>query len=117
MASSAPPNRLDERLAQAREQGRAALIGYLVAGDPDLKTSELVIRAVVEAGLDVLELGIPYSDPIADGPTIAAGGQRALAALTTLEKTLGLVAEIGDLVPVVLFTYFNPVFQYGIERF
>lgn len=117
MSEASAPDRLSQRLRDARRNKRAALIGYLVAGDPDLETTELVITALAGAGLDVLELGIPYSDPLADGPTVAAAGQRSLAAGTTLEAVFGLVERLQELVPIILFTYFNPVFQYGIERF
>lgn len=117
VAEAVTVERLSQRLRQAHEENRAALIGYLVSGDPDLETTELVIRAVTAAGLDILELGIPYGDPLADGPTIAAAGQRALHSGTTLEATFELVERIQDLVPVLLFTYFNPVFRYGLERF
>ncbi|MGC2192798.1 MAG: tryptophan synthase subunit alpha [Candidatus Dormiibacterota bacterium] len=117
MSETLAPDRLSQRLREARQRKRAALIGYLVAGDPDLQTTELVIAAVAQAGLDVLELGIPYGDPLADGPTIAAAGQRALAAGATLEATFGLVEKLQQLLPIVLFTYFNPVFHYGVERF
>lgn len=117
MAETLAADRLGQHLQEIRAQGRTALIGYLVAGDPDLSTTELVISAVAAAGVDVLELGIPYSDPLADGPTIAAAGQRALAAGTTVEACLDLVGRVHRLVPTVLFTYFNPVFQFGIERF
>ena len=117
MIEAPAPDRLSRRLQASRQQKRAALIGYLVAGDPDVVTTELVVTAVAEAGLDVLELGIPYGDPLADGPTIAAAGQRALAAGMTLEASLGLVERLQQLVPIILFTYFNPVFHYGVERF
>lgn len=108
---------ISRALQTAREQRRAALIGYLVAGDPDLATTESVVAAVAAAGLDILELGVPYGDPIADGPTIAAAGQRALLSGTTLEAVLGLVERLHHLLPVVLFTYFNPVHRFGVERF
>jgi tryptophan synthase alpha chain len=117
MSNALASARLRQRFATAREEHRAALIGYLVGGDPDLTTSELVIRAVAKAGLDVLELGIAYGDPIADGPTIAAAGQRSLDAGMTLEDTFALVERVQELLPVVLFTYFNPIFRYGVERF
>jgi tryptophan synthase alpha chain len=109
--------RLTRLFSETRRAGRAALIGYLVAGDPDLETTEAVITEVAGAGLDILELGIPYGDPLADGPTIAAAGQRALAAGTTLETSLELVERLGHLVPIVLFSYLNPVYQFGVERF
>jgi tryptophan synthase alpha chain len=110
-------DRLSQRFQEASRHARTALIGYLVAGDPDLKTTEMVIAAVAGAGLDVLELGIPYGDPLADGPTIAAAGQRALASGTTIEACFGLVERLHHLIPIILFTYFNPVYQYGVDRF
>ncbi|MGA7173058.1 MAG: tryptophan synthase subunit alpha [Candidatus Dormiibacterota bacterium] len=117
MVDALAPDRIGQRLRDAEQQQRAALIGYLVAGDPDLETTELVIAAVAAAGLDVLELGIPYGDPLADGPTIAAAGQRALAAGANLESTFGLVERLHQLVPIILFTYFNPVFHFGVDKF
>lgn len=111
------PDGLERPFLRAREQSRAALIGYLVAGDPDLTTTESVIGAVASAGIDVLELGIPYGDPLADGPTVAAAAQRALSAGTSVEDCFSLVARLHPLVPMVLFTYFNPVYQYGVTRF
>jgi tryptophan synthase alpha chain len=117
MAEILAADRLGRHLQKIRAGGRTALIGYLVAGDPDLTTTQMVISAVASAGLDLLELGIPYSDPLADGPTIAAAAQRALAAGTTLEACLELVERVQHLVPTILFTYFNPVFQYGTEQF
>ncbi|MGA9921448.1 MAG: tryptophan synthase subunit alpha [Candidatus Dormiibacterota bacterium] len=117
MVDALAPDRIGQRLRDAEQQQRAALIGYLVAGDPDLETTELVIAAVAAAGLDVLELGIPYGDPLADGPTIAAAGQRALAAGANLESTFGLLERLHQLVPIILFTYFNPVFHFGVDKF
>ncbi|MGH7641493.1 MAG: tryptophan synthase subunit alpha [Candidatus Dormibacteria bacterium] len=117
MIDALASDRLSRRLQETGSQQRAALIGYLVAGDPDLSTTELVARAGAEAGLDILELGIPYGDPLADGPTIAAAGQRALASGATLESIFGLVERLQHLLPIVLFTYFNPVFHFGVERF
>lgn len=117
MIDTGPAQRLARRFQEAQAQGRTALIGYLVAGDPDLQTTEAVIGAVVSAGVDVLELGIPYGDPLADGPTIAAAGQRALAAGTTLGDCFSLLERVQGQVPTLLFTYFNPVYQYGVARF
>jgi len=117
MAEILAADRLGRHLREIQARDRTALIGYLVAGDPDLATSEMVISAIASAGLDVLELGIPYSDPLADGPTIAAAGQRALAAGATVEACLDLLERVQHLVPTILFTYFNPVFQFGTERF
>jgi tryptophan synthase alpha chain len=102
-----------------RAQGRAALILYLMAGDPDLATSALVIDAVSAAGADLIELGIPYGDPLADGPTIAAAGQRALGAGATLDATLTLAKTAAEnhAAPIIFFSYVNPISQYGSERF
>jgi tryptophan synthase alpha chain len=102
-----------------RSEGRAALILYLMAGDPDLATSAGVIDAVSAAGADLIELGIPYGDPLADGPTIAAAGQRALAAGTSVDAALGLAqaAARRQAAPIIFFTYVNPISQYGPERF
>jgi tryptophan synthase alpha chain len=102
-----------------RTQGRAALILYLMAGDPDLATSALVIDAVSAAGADLIELGIPYGDPLADGPTVAAAGQRALGAGATLDATLTLAKTAAEdhAAPIIFFSYVNPISQYGPERF
>jgi tryptophan synthase alpha chain len=89
-----------------------------MAGDPDLETTVLMLHALTEAGADVIELGIPYGDPLADGPSVAAAGQRALAAGTTLPTVLAFLRLHRDaLAPVVLFTYYNPVYRYGLQRF
>lgn len=106
---------LDEAFAKAKKDDRCALIGYIVAGDPNLEASRAIIDASVEAGVDVIELGIPYGDPLADGPTIAAGGQRALASGTTIDGVFRLIAATKA--PVLIFTYVNPVLQYGVEKF
>jgi tryptophan synthase alpha chain len=110
---------LEAIFERARNDGRAAFIPYVMAGDPDEATTRAVLGALTHAGADAIELGIPYSDPLADGPTIAAAGQRALANGTTIASTLALVRSHHEQAgaPVVLFTYFNPVLQYGIERF
>ncbi len=99
--------------------GRCAFIAYIMAGDPDLETTGLLIDAVRDAGADAIELGIPYGDPLADGPTIAAAASRALATGTGIEQTLRLLraARSRNAPPIVLFTYYNPVYQYGVERF
>jgi tryptophan synthase alpha chain len=89
-----------------------------MAGDPDLETTRLLVRALAESGAAAIELGIPYGDPLADGPTIAAAGVRALSNGTRLRDVLDLVGELHACAPpIVLFTYYNPVYQYGIERF
>jgi tryptophan synthase alpha chain len=112
-------DRIASIFAAPRAQARAALILYLMAGDPDLATSALIIDAVSAAGADLIELGIPYGDPLADGPTIAAAGQRALAAGATLDATLGLAKDAldGHAAPIIFFSYVNPISQYGPERF
>src|SRR5579872_2687948 len=97
---------LDDAFGKAKKDDRCALIGYVVAGDPDVETSRAVIDAIVEAGVDIVELGIPYGDPLADGPTIAAGGQRAIAAGANIDGVLRLVGQTKA--PVILFTYVNP---------
>lgn len=110
---------LEAIFERARNDRRVAFIPYVMAGDPDLETTEAVLHALASAGADAIELGIPYGDPLADGPTIAAAAQRALHAGTTIGATLELVRRFRDAggVPVILFTYFNPIYQYGIERF
>ncbi len=108
-------DRIAVAFASARAAGRGALIPYLCAGDPDRATSEKLMGAAAAAGADIIELGIPYGDPLADGPTIAAAAQRALAAGTTLDDALDLASGVG--VPVIMFTYLNPILQYGLARF
>lgn len=108
-----------QAFAAARRDRRAAFIPYLAAGDPDLERSGELLRVLVDAGADILELGVPFSDPIADGPVNQRAATRSLAAGTTLSGVLDLVArhrdELG--VPVVLFTYFNPLLARGLEVF
>jgi len=108
--------RIAAAFATARAAGRGALIPYLCAGDPDRATSAKLLAAAVAAGSDIVELGIPYGDPLADGPTIAAAAQRALEGGTTIEDALELAAAV-DGAPVIMFTYLNPVLQYGLGRF
>jgi tryptophan synthase alpha chain len=101
------------------EPGKCAFIPYIMAGDPDLATTSRIIDAVRDAGADAIELGIPYGDPLADGPTIAAAGIRALHGGIGIADVLQLVRDAvsRNAPPIVLFTYFNPVYQYGLERF
>ncbi|MEA2666253.1 MAG: tryptophan synthase alpha chain [Candidatus Eremiobacteraeota bacterium] len=110
---------LGEVFARTRAERRAALIGYVVAGDPDRATTLAVLEALTAAGVDVIELGIPYGDPLADGPTIAAAAQRALDGGTRMADAIGIAAEARarGCAPVVFFTYVNPVDKYGAERF
>ncbi len=110
---------IEALFARAKDAHRAAFIPYVMAGDPDLDTTYTILRALTEAGVDAIELGIPYGDPLADGPTIAAAAQRALTRGTVMEDVLELVKRHKSTAgaPIVLFTYFNPVYQYGIEKF
>jgi len=107
-------SRLSEIFARARAAGRCALIPFVVAGDPDLATSRAILQALEAAGADAIELGIPYSDPLADGPSIVAAAQRALDVGVRLEDVLTLIDAVR--IPVVLFTYANPIVQYGISQ-
>lgn len=112
--------RIEARFAKARSEGRAALVTYVMAGDPDPETSFAVLKALPKAGADIVELGLPFTDPMADGPAIQAAGLRALRQGQTTAGTLALVrrfrAEDAD-TPVILMGYFNPIYQYGVERF
>ncbi|MEM7024652.1 MAG: tryptophan synthase subunit alpha [Pseudomonadota bacterium] len=112
--------RIERRFAQLREQNRAAFVTYLCAGDPDPTTSAELIAGLPSAGADLIEIGMPFTDPMADGPSIQAASLRALNAGMTLKRTLDLVrgfrASDAD-TPVVLMGYFNPIYHYGTERF
>lgn len=111
-------NRLDQTFQKLRQTGRKALVGYLTAGDPDFETSLAVLRAACDAGLDVLELGVPFSDPTSDGPVIQAASLRALKAGMTVENALRLTREVRrhTQTPIILFSYYNPLLNYGLER-
>ena len=103
---------------RAKADGRVAFIPYVMAGDPDIATTQAILVALARAGADAIELGIPYGDPLADGPTVAAAGQRSLAAGTRLTAVLELIARtVANLPPIILFTYYNPVDRFGVERF
>ncbi|GAC1577733.1 MAG: tryptophan synthase subunit alpha [Candidatus Elarobacter sp.] len=110
---------IDEVFARTRAEHRAALIGYVVAGDPDRATTLAVLEAITAAGVDVIELGVPYGDPLADGPTIAAAGQRALEGGMKFADSIELAAQARarGCAPVLFFTYVNPIDRYGAERF
>jgi tryptophan synthase alpha chain len=110
-------NRIDSTFATLKAEGRKGLVGFLTVGDPDLEQSERDIRTALDAGVDVLELGVPFSDPTADGPTIQAASQRALKAGVTLRDVLDLVGRIREDydTPIVLFGYANLFFRYGYE--
>jgi tryptophan synthase alpha chain len=112
--------RIDNRFADLQREGRVALVTFLMAGDPDPKTSLAIVKALPKAGADVIELGMPFTDPMADGPTIQAAGLRALAAGQTMVKTLQLVRAFrkgDDSTPIVLMGYYNPIYVYGVDRF
>jgi tryptophan synthase alpha chain len=103
---------------RAKRERRVAFIPYVMAGDPDLAATEAILMALSAAGADIIELGVPHSDPLADGPTIASAGARALANGTRLSDVLALVRRSSaTCAPLLLFTYFNPVYQFGLERF
>jgi tryptophan synthase alpha chain len=112
--------RLDTRFAELKKEGRAALVTFVMCGDPDLATSLDILKALPKAGADVIEIGMPFTDPMADGPAVQAAGLRALKAGTTLKKTLAVVREFRaaePATPVVLMGYYNPIFIYGVDRF
>ena len=112
--------RLDTRFAQCRAEGRAALVAFLMCGDPDLETSLDLLRALPRAGADVIEVGMPFTDPMADGPSIQAAGLRALKAGATLIKTIALVRRFRETdaeTPIVLMGYYNPIYVHGVDAF
>jgi tryptophan synthase alpha chain len=112
-------SRIAQVFAQLKKTGRPGLIPFITAGDPDLATSARLVLTLAAAGADVVELGFPFSDPMADGPTIQAASERALAAGSSLAGVLNLVAEVrkDSQIPIVLMGYFNPVYRYGVKRF
>ncbi|NLC71878.1 MAG: tryptophan synthase subunit alpha, partial [Desulfuromonadaceae bacterium] len=112
-------SRIAETFAVLRQKKEKALVLFLTAGDPDLTATENLVVALAEEGADIIELGFPFSDPMADGPTIQASSERALRGGTTLPDVLDLVRRIRrrSEVPIVLMGYYNPVFRYGLENF
>ncbi|AZO56925.1 MAG: tryptophan synthase subunit alpha [Mesorhizobium sp.] len=112
--------RIDRRMAKLRNEGRPALVTYFMGGDPDYQTSLSIMKALPKAGADVIEMGMPFSDPMADGPAIQAAGLRALKGGQTLVKTLKLASDFragDDETPIVLMGYYNPIYIYGVDRF
>jgi tryptophan synthase alpha chain len=112
--------RIDKRFEELKRQGRAGLVAFITAGDPDHETSLKILKGLPPAGADIIELGMPFSDPMADGPAIQASSQRALKAGQTMVKTLGMVKAFrrhDDATPVVLMGYYNPIYVYGVNRF
>ncbi len=118
-APAANSTRISQRFAELRDSGELGIIAYITAGDPSLDATHKFVLALAEAGADVIELGIPFSDPLADGPTIQRASERALKAGTTLAGVLDLVGRIrqSSQVPLILFGYYNPIFQMGVEKF
>ncbi|MGQ9696608.1 MAG: tryptophan synthase subunit alpha [Armatimonadota bacterium] len=113
------PSRIAKRVAHRKSQGRPTSVVFITAGDPDLPTTERIVLALAKAGVDVVELGIPFSDPMADGPTIQASSQRALRHNVNVPQVLDLVARVRQTsdVPIVLMSYYNPVLQTGLDAF
>ena len=112
--------RIEKRFAKLKTDGRAALVTFTMAGDPDTATSLEVIKALPKAGADMIEIGMPFTDPMADGPAIQAAGVRALAAGQTLAKTIQMVRDFrkgDDDTPIVLMGYYNPIYIYGVDKF
>jgi len=112
--------RIEKRFADLKNEGRAALVTFVMSGDPDYETSLAVIKALPKAGADIIELGMPFTDPMADGPAIQAAGVRALKAGQTLKKTLQMVREFRKdetATPIVLMGYYNPIYIYGVDKF
>jgi len=112
-------SRLAETFARLRAQGRRGLVTYITAGDPDLPRTEGILKALDRAGADVLEIGVPFSDPLADGPVIQRATERALASGTTLAGVLDMLARLRSQIraPIVIFSYANPIFRFGAEAF
>ncbi len=112
--------RIDTRFAELKKEGRAAFVTFLMCGDPDMATSLAIIKALPKAGADIIEIGMPFTDPMADGPAIQAAGLRALKAGMTLKKTLQVVRDFRKdeaKTPIVLMGYYNPIYIYGVDKF
>ena len=112
--------RIERRFAELKREGRAGLVTFITAGDPDYDTSLAILKALPDAGADIIELGMPFSDPMADGPAIQASSQRALKAGQTMEKTLAMVRAFraaDATTPIVLMGYYNPIYVYPVDRF
>lgn len=112
--------RIDRRMAKLKEEGRPALVTYFMGGDPDYDTSLSIMKALARSGADIIELGMPFSDPMADGPAIQAAGLRSLKGGQTLARTLQMAADFrkdDNETPIVLMGYYNPIYIYGVDRF
>ena len=116
---SATPGRIAQRFRELSSRGELGLVAYVTAGDPSLDATEQIVLAAAESGADVIELGVPFSDPVADGPTIQRASDRALRTGTTLASVIDLVRRLRarTQVPLILFSYFNPILQMGLEKF
>ena len=113
-------SRIDAKFAELKAAGKKAFVSYVMAGDPDYDTALEVVKGLPGAGVDIIELGLPFTDPMADGPTIQLAGQRALAAGMTLERTLEMAREFrkgDDTTPIVLMGYYNPIYNRGVDKF
>ncbi len=110
---------IEQTFIDLKKKGRKALIPYIMAGDPDLDTTKKLVLDLESSGADIIELGVPFSDPLADGPTIQRAAERSLKNGTTLKKVLSIVKEIrkDSKIPLILMTYFNPVFKFGTDKF
>ena len=120
LIAKAMTTRIDDRFATLKAQGRAALVTFLTAGDPDADSSLAILKALPQAGADMIELGMPFTDPMADGPAIQASSLRALHAGQTLKKTLAMVRafrQTDGATPIILMGYYNPIYIYGVEKF
>jgi tryptophan synthase alpha chain len=112
--------RIDDTFARLKAEGKKAFVAYVMAGDPDYETSLEIVKALPEAGVDIIELGMPFTDPMADGETIQLAGQRALEGGQTLDKTLQIARELrktDDTTPIVMMGYYNPIYSRGVDRF
>ena len=112
--------RIDDTFARLKAEGKKAFVAYVMAGDPDYDTSVGIVRALPGAGVDIIELGMPFTDPMADGETIQLAGQRALEGGQTLDKTLQIARELrkdDDRTPIVMMGYYNPIYSRGVDRF
>lgn len=112
--------RIDDTFARLKSEGKKAFVSYVMAGDPDLETSREIVHGLPAAGVDIIELGLPFTDPMADGPTIQLAGQRALDKGMTLDKTLDIARSLratGNQTPIVLMGYYNPIYSRGVSKF
>ncbi len=112
--------RIDDTFARLKSEGKKAFVSYIMAGDPDVATAQAVMNGLPAAGVDIIELGLPFTDPMADGPTIQAAGQRALEGGMTVDQTLQMVRDFratDDATPIVLMGYYNPIYSRGVDLF